>query len=245
MHIDIQTIEIERLKATLANLAPKAVAYAARAALTRTAYHAAQLGRVRVKKEFITRSRWTEGSVRYERATSLDLRRMYSTVGSTEEYMEKQEFGYVERKRGKHGVAIPTSAAAGQEGTVPRTKLVRPASRLPRIKLSKQRKKLFGRRRRPGQEVMIAVNVAVRDKQKFIAVDVRGSKRWGIYRIVGGRYRGHGWPGKAKLRMLHEISRPRIVGRPRPWLGPVVMVAATRMDDYMLGELHKQMERLR
>ena len=92
-----------------------------------------------IERDLTLRNRWTARSIQFERTRSLDIRRQVATIGSTEKYLETQEFGGTKPKKGKEGVAIPTSFSAGQpKDQKPRTKLTRTPNKLLRIKIRKQ-----------------------------------------------------------------------------------------------------------
>ena len=64
-----------------------------------------------IQRKFINRNTWSKRSVRVNKGNTRNLR---ASVGSTEEYMRKQEFGGSEKASGRRGVAIPTSYASGE-----------------------------------------------------------------------------------------------------------------------------------
>jgi hypothetical protein len=89
-----------------------------------------------MQSSFTLRNRWTVGSIRVETAQQSSVDRIRAVIGSVALYMSLQEHGGSKFGTGKHGVRIPTNAAAGQSGGGKRTRPVRGAYRMASIDMA-------------------------------------------------------------------------------------------------------------
>ena len=132
-------LDIDDLEKDLKTFKRSALPFATRETLNQTAYHGRLIGRRVVQEKFTERNKWTRNSIRFKKTTgTLDIDQQESEVGSTEAYMRTQEEGGAERKKHKHGVAIPTSYAAGQGRSKGRTRLPRGKHKLKNIKFQRR-----------------------------------------------------------------------------------------------------------
>lgn len=238
--IDLDTKEIEKLTDDLERMARHSIPFAGREALTQIAFKARRISQNTIGQKFIERNQWTRRSVRASKAKGNSINTMSSEVGSTEGYMREQEFGSVQTSKGKHGMPIPTSSSAGQSRARPRTALPRPMNKMARIKLQRFRQK----GKTPNQRLVVAVAMAVRNKRRHVFLELGKHKmRKGMYRVIGGRYKGRGWPGNAKLEMVHDMTHYFVRIGPTPWLGPSVMVAMLRLGEEYEKALRFQLRR--
>lgn len=238
--IDAKTKNIRDFERDLAEFTKNGIGYAARNTINDMVFYVMGESRDEAGRKMVMRNKWTERSIQGRKARGTDLRRLEGSVGSFEEYMREQEEGGVKRATGTHGVAIPTSYAAGQEGAVPRTRVVRAANRLTRIKLSAA----FRRRgRSSGARLMSTVHEAIATGRRYAYIEFRGGKGKGIYKIVGGRRTGKsGWPSGAKLKMVHSL-KDRLVRIPKnSWLEPSVDKGIRRADDFYERRLVQQID---
>ena len=235
--IDIDTDEILDLERDLERLRASGLRYATAATLTDTAFKARRLAHVAIGRQMIEKNTWTRRSVAVARARVAPIDRQEAEVGSTEGYMETQEMGGVERKKGKHGVPIPTAAAAGQGEANPRTRPVKAVNRLAKIRLARFRATGTDYK----QRTIIAVNMAVRDKKPFSFMELGKKRRKGIYKITGGKYSGRGWPGKPKIKMHYDLSHTYVRIPRNPWLLPSAMLAVHFMPEMYERNLRKQL----
>lgn len=238
--IDLDIKEISELEDDLKKFNKRAFPFATKAALNSTAFDARREAQVIVKRRMVTRNKWTLGSIRVQQTRTLNVRQQAAVVGSTEKYMETQEFGGTRRARGSRGVAIPTGYSAGQEGRRPRTRVPRAPNRLRRIQLAKFR----SRARTPMQRMVVAVNLAVARKKRLIFLEVSGGKRkQGIFRVLGGRATKRGWPKGAKLKMVHDLSQRRVRTPQTRWLDPAVTNVLPGMQGHYRRALIFQLDR--
>ena len=204
----MQSVDIKRLETELGLLSSRAVPFATKSTLNSLAFKAQKIARQDIPKRMVLRNRFTIQSVQVEQAKSLNIKRQESAVGSTQGYMEDQEFGTTKRKQGKRGIPITTSYAAGQGmSSQPRTRLARKPNSLAAIQLKKRAKRGSTRKQRN----LIAVKVAAASSNKFAYLDL-GRKK-GIFRVVGGKR-------NPKVRMVHDLSETSVNIPRNAWLLP-------------------------
>jgi hypothetical protein len=217
----------EQLAKDLGALHQRGIPYALRDTLNRSAFAARREWPEQMRKRMTLRNRWTERSIRVERAQGLDPNNMHAVVGSLSDYVETQEFGgVVKPRRGDHK-AIPTPSAAGQsQNTRPRTRLVRRQNWLSAIHLQSQTK--GGSK----QENAIAIKTAA--KTGGVAFLDLG-RRKGLFRVTGAGRR-------KRVRMLWDLSKPSVTVKPRPTLEPTVEIVMRAMPDYAVQSLQRQID---
>ena len=227
---DVRTEKLKQLESDLKTFKDRAYPFATRNTLNRLAFDARGSAQRNIRRNMTTRNKFTIGSVQVEQTRTLNVSRQMSIVGSTQGYMEVQEFGGIERKKGKHGVAIPTTTASGEGRSVaPRKKLPRAANRMQRIKLGNKNIKAKNRK----QALFLQVKQAIDSGKKYVFLDTQ--RRQGIYRIKG---RG----SRAQIDMVHDLTR-EIVRIPRnPWLAPAVKRTEQRMPSIHIKSLQFQLK---
>ena len=227
---------IEQLVNDLDRFGKQAVPYAVRDSLNTAAYKTSAEAKENIGDFFIERNTWTRRSVRYQKTFSRDINHMESSVGSTEEYMAEQETGFTQTKSGKHGVAIPTAAAAGQGEARTRTR------RLQRRNWLSQVKPPRARVRGKGQTVL-AVRAAVQSGKRVVFVDQQNdpwNRPTGFYRVIGGRKTRSGWPTGAKLRMIYGADKPTVRTPPHSWLEPATERVTKQFDEIYRDAIIRQ-----
>jgi len=215
--IEFNLKRLDKFERAVAKINSRALQIAMRAGANNSAFHARREAVAIIRGNMILRSRWTETSIRVEKARS--SRDPFAIMGSTAPYMVTQEFGGIKPTKGKEGVLIPTPAASGESG-LPRRRL--PASRfaMKRISLSKGGTR---KAKNAAQELVFRVQDAVKNNQRFTYLDFGPGRPKGIYRIVkGARNFKRGWPRGAKAQKLYDMSRQSVVIPPNPWLRPAV-----------------------
>lgn len=233
---------MRQLESDLNKLSKKALPFAIRNTLNDVAFVVMPDAKATIDRKMTLRNRWTLRNVRVGKvAGGMDIDKMRSTVGSPLPYLAVQEEGGTEVARGKHGVPIPTSYAAGQEGAQPRTRLVRKANRLANIVLP-------NRWRAGGSStsarLVRAAHHAIRTGQRYIYAEFRGGKGKGIYKVVGGRRNNaSGWPQGAKLKMIHSLDHKVVKIPPRPWLIGSTKRGTAKINDIYIDKLLEQIRR--
>jgi hypothetical protein len=217
---------IEQFENDLDRFGKHALPYAVRDTLNTAAYKTSDLAKRNISRKFTERNTFTKRSVRFQKTFARRIDQMESVVGSTQEYMAKQEEGFTQQKTGKHGVAIPTSAAAGQGQARKRTRKLQRRNWLNMIKPPSARVRGRGR-------TVIAVRDAVTSGSRVVFITKRNDpwrRPTGFYRVLGGRKKGSGWPKGAKLQMIYSAKRPTVRTAPHRWLEPATAVIAKKLD---------------
>lgn len=226
LKITITVDDAKKLQGRFRELRERAIPHATREALNGLAFAAKEEWPKQMAKAFTLRNKWTAGSVRVRKAVGNNISRMQSEVYSASPYLAKQEHGGTESAKGKHGVAIPTSSAAGQSlKAKPRTRLVQKKSYLSALKLHRNFR--GSRQARNAQ--------AIREAKKTNGVAFLDlGRRKGLFRMTGK---------KGKPRMLYDLSHRRITLRPRKTLEPTI-AHVRRIAPRILGAaMRQQLER--
>ena len=218
------TVDIEQFKELekdLKTFHSRAFPFATRETLTQAAFKSQQLARKDVRIKMVTRNKFTEKSILFKKAKTLNIRRQSASVGSIADYMEAQEFGGVKRKAGSEGVAIPTSFSAGQGRQKSRTKVagLRNKNNIRNIRLKGRARKSRNRK----QALLFKMQDAVKSGNRFIFHDFGGGRKKGIFRVVGGsRNSKRDVLSGSKLEMVYDLTEQTVNIPKLPWLKPVI-----------------------
>lgn len=236
MEITLDDSDIKRFERDLKLFARKAFPFATKETINRAAFGTQKAARATIAKTMITRTkgkRSAAGSVLVNPTKTLRVSRQIAATGSTELFMERQEFGFTERSEGKHGVPLITAFASG-EGmqTVPRRRLATRVHHVPNIQLRRQ-----GRRRLSArQRTLVAVKQAAKSGNKFVFLNL-GRKK-GLFKILGTKK-------KPLPRMVADLSGRTHQIQPRPWLKPSFDLVARQLPRFYRDALRKQIHRHR
>jgi hypothetical protein len=237
--ISLDKKPLEQLENDLDKFGKNALPYAVRNTLNTLAYEASKEAKDEVGRQFTERNKFTRNSIRFRKTFARNIDAMESSIGSTQEYMRSQEEGFTIHKKGKHGVPIPTSAAAGQMGASKRTKRLQRKNWMSQINLTK--------RVATGRGATIAaVRRAVKSGKRVVFIDSKNDlwgRPTGLYRIIGGRTKDRGWPRGAKLRMIYDMERTSAHTRAHHWLRPAVDKTIPKAGEIYRDEIIKQIER--
>jgi hypothetical protein len=216
---------------------PKALQFAQKNTINDLAFGTRKLGQENARSQMTLRNKWTEGSIQVDRAKKLTDP---AVVGSTRDYMAKQEFGGSRDAQGGRSVPIPTSYATGEGISAnPRTRTARPRNRLDKLQLNGQG--IRGKNRK--QTTLLRVREAVKTRRREIYLDL--GRKQGIFRVIGGSPRtGRGWPKGAKLRMLYDLSRSTTPVPRNPWLEPATDRAVLNSWQIYGRRAQEQVDRL-
>lgn len=239
--IDVDVEEIKRMEKDLGVFAKQALPYATRNTINQLAWRGRQYAQANIDRDFVNRNKWTRGSVKVNQTRTLKIDAQESAVGSTEDYMRRQEFGEVITGEGQHGHPIPTGASAGQKGQVPRTRVPRRKNRMKQIRLGG--KKVTAKT--PEQRLLLLTREAIESGRRVFFWDGRQfGPRTGIYRVKGGSLkRGRGWPRGAKLELMYDLSHDVVNIQATPWLRPAANKAERDAFDIYAKSLQFQMDR--
>lgn len=214
MRVEVDVRQFRELAARFEQLSSRSLPYAMRNALNAVAFDARAEWQTRIARSLTLRNKYTERSIRVVKVQSNRLTEMQARVGSTLDYMAKQELGGQETSKGKHGVPIPTSSAAGMAMKArPRTKQVRRKNYLSAIQLAQS---TGGSRK---QRNAAAIRGAKTKTGGVAYLDL--GKRKGLFAIPKG--------SRAKPRMLYDLTHKTVTVRPRPTLGPTVQTVGPRV----------------
>ena len=239
----IDTRELEEMCKGIEILGERAVPFAIRDTLNKAAWETFGEARVEIGKRFLERNTWTRRSTRFIKAGGRDISKMRSEIGSVQLYMRKQEEGFERTSTGKHGVAIPTSASAGEGQSRRRTKVIQKKNYLSRLR--PPRNNVRGKTRS-----IVAIKEAVRlgKRNVFInqADDLFGRPS-GFYRVVGGRKvkKGWRWPKGVRLEMLYSTERTKVKTEPHAWLGPATDRVVKNLDRIYRDAIERQIQIVR
>lgn len=208
--IKMDSRELKEMEKQLKTMAERSFPFATKAAVNQMAFKSREFAQQNIRNQMVTRNKWTERSVMVEPTKTLRIAQQASVVGSVEDYMETQEFGGVERSKGKAGVAIPTSTASGEgQSARPRQRMVRRANQMQQIKLARNKLRASSRAERN----LLAIKQAASTGRKFVFLDLQ--KRTGIYKLEGGKR-------KPRIKLIHDMSNQSIRIPANPWLKPAV-----------------------
>lgn len=213
--ITLDDKQIKSMQKDLKTFAKHALPFAQRDTMNRAAFATMNIAKSHVKRKMTNRNTWTVRSIQVDKASR---HRDYALVGSTQDYMEDQELGGRKTAKGGGKLAIATSFAAGQKRSNNRTKLARGSNKLQTIQLRKSKR---GKNRK--QTNLLKAIKAVSSGRRYVYMDFGGSKKKGIFKVVGGR-KGtkRGWPKNAKLEMVWDMSEKSVKIPRNPWLRPSV-----------------------
>lgn len=239
---------IEALENDLDKFHDRALPYAVRDTLNTLAYETSRIAKKNADRLMVMRNTYTSRSIQFERAQGLKVDQMKSAAGSLQEYMREQEEGFTRHKKGKHGVPVPTSFAAGQQGAVPRSKPIRRVNWMNRLKVAKGIRK-NEKYKTTKQTVLRRVQEAIASGNRYIVLGVREktAKRYkkGIYQVLGGKLVKRGWPHGARLKLVYALDQPSITTMPRRWLEPSANLVISKREEYYRKALIRQIEKNR
>lgn len=213
--------DVKQYESDLKTFARQAFPFATKATVNSAAFATRSQYQSNMRDDLILRNRWTERSVRVEKATTLNVSRQEAIVGSLADYMADQEFGATVHGSSKHQ-PIATNYAAGQGmSNAPRTRLPRRPNQLKSIQLKRASR---GAKSRVANTVA-TVRAAAANGDKFVYLDL--GRRKGIFRVLGGKR-------KPYIRMVWDLTRRSVHVRANPMLLP-----ATRTVQRTIPQLYR------
>jgi hypothetical protein len=241
----IDTTELKKLEKDLNTLKKQALPYATRETLNSMAFAAQKTARLNIRANMVERNKFTQQSIRVERAQGLNMRRQFSVMGSTAPYMEDQEFGGIKRKRGKTGVSISTPYASSEgDWARPRKRLIKTRNRLTNIKFGRKRQRPKGQPKHRKQALLFKVQDSVISGKRTFFHDFGAGKKSGIYRVLGGR-KGfkRGWPKGASLKMVYDMSKQAVSIPKNPTVVPAAIATGPKIPQFYKKALTYQLQR--
>ena len=205
---NIQDAQVQNLERELRTLNRNGFPFASRFTLNKAVFKARGFAVETLENDFVLKNDFTVNSIRFQTTRVLDIRRQQTIIGSTERYLEVQEFGGRKEKRGKEGVPIPTSFSAGQpEQQKPRTKLTRLKNSLKKIRIKNRRR--VGRSQE--QQNLVTIRQAAESSPKFVFLDF--GRRKGIFKVRGSAE-------NPDIKLVWSLTNQNVVVPPSPWLKP-------------------------
>jgi hypothetical protein len=245
IHIDRRGLE--QLENNLDKFGEFALPRAVVNTLNRAAFYNREVA-VRVTKgTFTLRNTFTTRSIQVNKAVShRKIARIYSEMGSTQDYMAKQEEGFQEKASGPHGIAIPTAAAADQQGQE-RTRPIRRKNYLANIRINKVgiRMRSNNSVKATRKQLMWLVREAVNSSRRtFFFNSPYDKDLQGFYRVQGGRKTKRGWPIGAKVRKIYNVEKQVTITRPHTWMSSAIRkFTVAKITQFYHEELEKSMAR--
>lgn len=217
----------EKLSRDLKTFAKRGVPYAIRDALNGSAFAVQKEWKSGVRQSFTLRNRYTEQSIRVDKAKGTNVGSMQSVTGTIADYMDDQEFG------ASTTGPVPGPAAAGNApGSNKRTRLTRSAFRFGGVGVSRPTAKPLGKRRQNA----IALAIAVRKGERFALLNRITSKGKGIFEVKGGK-RG------AKTKLIWSLKKGSMKVKPTPTLTKALAMSTGHMNkainDAFIGQLKR------
>lgn len=227
--VDVDMSQALDLAQRLADLRIKGMPFAVRQTLNDSAFAVREHWPKRMAHAFTLRNRYTQGSIRIEKATGTNYESMQAIVGSNLDYLALQESGGIVRGKGGRSKPIPTSSASGQAMRGKRTKRVQAKNYQSAIHLPA---KVGGNRQRRN-----AVALKLAPRHGGVAFLNLGGGRKGLFRVsTTGK-------GRLRVRMLYDLSRKQVVDKPRPTLEPTAdMVRSTLGPGIIARNVQQQLD---
>jgi len=236
MRIDLS--DVRRFERDLGALYKNALPYAVVDANNGIAFDMRGSWNGRLRNSFTLRNRFTERSIRVDKASIADSR---AIVGSVAPYMKTQEFGAKEKKKGRYGVAIPTNEARVSKD---HKKLVRKHYQVQNITILRNGRLQRGpNARKHRNRVAIAQAAAAPAGKRFAFLDF-GVRR-GIFEVRGSSSKGGRRVGKHRIRMVQDLSHAMVDIPKRPTLAPTVQRGLHRGPSIYVKALQRQIDRQR
>jgi hypothetical protein len=230
VHFHADLTQLKRLGRQLEKARIEGVPHAIRDYCNGAAFEARGEWIETIGNKLTLRNTWTVRSIRVEKARGIDIKRMSATVGSTAPYMADQEEGATNAKSGKHGVAIPTGASAGQKGAKKRTKPIRGRNYLGNLRVTQR---ISGTRQRRNAAAM---QRAVKSGTRVAFLELANGKQ-GLFRINGSAKR------MGKPTMLYDLTRASTVTPPSATMQTSLKALEPRLPNIAIRAVMTQLNR--
>lgn len=228
MSFKADTRELKRFEKDLIKLNKRGVPFAVRSYLNDLAFTSRSEWQGEARKSMTLRSRFTENSIRVDKAKGYNMMSMKSVVGSTADYMETQEEGDTERKRGSHGVPIP-AAPAGKRG--PARKRTSKRKQLAMIKVQTSQNQGSAR----GIRLQALFRIA-KGGGGYAFMKLR-SGHAGIYHVRQGAK-------KLLVRKVWDLTKASVKIPENPMMRPAVARTQGRSNEFWKKALKFQLDRI-
>lgn len=240
--ISVDVRGADRFAKDLQTFAQKAVPHAMRNTLNSAAFEVRGKYVAEAKSKLTLRNTFTARSIRVDKATGNRPHMMEARVGSTAPYMDDVEQGVTETSKGKHGLPIPTTFAAGQSAGK-RTRAVRRGNYLSAIKLNS--KPVSGS---PKRKNAAALRMAKESGGGFAFLNTGKFK--GVFKVdaVAQGKRQHGPVRESgafrfKLKPIYDLSHKTATTRALPLLEGAVIEVKRVMPVLITKAVLEQLKR--
>lgn len=244
MTVTVDTSQADKFASILSSYSKKNYAFATRATINEMGFQLQKLSRSGLHERMILRNKWTESSIRRDKARTLKIADQKTEVGSILNYMERQEKGGIAVSQKKHGIPIPTKFSSAEEGQEKRKRIPIASNRLKAIQLrhSSELSKFKTRK----QKNIVAVKLAIQHNNRFVYLETE--KRKGIYRITRGRSRVKNERQRlqnifdnSKIKLVHDLTHNVIIDPKNAWLFPHIKRVKKVAPDIYFKEVVRQM----
>lgn len=222
--LDVDLKELQKFEKDLLRFKSKALPFAVRETINEIAFEAQRTWKQILPTKMKLRNKYTQQSIRVEKAKNLNIQTMQSRVGSIADYMDEQEFGGVEAKKKKHGVPIPAAAPGRRKnrGKVAKAKQFKAINILPSVQGSRSRK------------IVVAMAMAKkRGGPSFAFLKVKPGRK-GIFSLDPGSKR-------SGIRKIWDLSKSSVVTPANPTMSLAVKDAIKRGPGIYREALIKQL----
>lgn len=223
----MHTLRELAIKQALRQASQKAVPYAMRDYVNAQAFDARQNWQAIIPQKMKLRNGFTIGSIRVEKASSLSD--PYAIVGSVAPYMNEQEEGAIESRKGRHGVALP-AAAPGKRKTRGR---VAPKNRPGAIRTLDANLPALGHRTR---QIAVGLHMAEKRGGAHYAFLKMRKNRMGIYLLDPSK--------KKSVKKVIDLSKPRVTIPRNETMDPAVQRTMQKSQRLAFQALAKQINRV-
>lgn len=227
----VDTKDFKRLHESLERFASKAYPHAMRNALNGCAFELRKGWQSEIRQTFTLRNRFTERSIRVEKASGIDVRGMKAVTGSVAPFMGDQEVGASVRGRSRHK-AIPSPIAGGGSGAGKRPRLVAGRYKLSAVMVASQPMAKYGRRRQNA----VSLAIAIRKGERFALLNRTKGKGRGIFEVKGLKR-------KAKTRLIWNVSKGSVKVKPEPTMRRAVARSKHAFERVLYDSLLFQLKR--
>ena len=235
--ITVDAVDIERLSKDLKLFGgARTVGYAARSAINTMAFENRKIFRAEMDNKLTLRNKFTQGSIRTQRAVGTDVNTMHSVSGSVQGYMALQETGgIVNPNSGSASVPVPTATA--RQGSLKRMVAQRMRRKNINLATINLRGKIrTGRYKSKSQEIAANVRQAAREYAEFVFLET--SRARAIYQLSGSSRR-------PKMRMVWNLNKKTTRIRRQDILSGSLKKLERKTDEIMLDATLFQMRRNR
>jgi hypothetical protein len=112
-----------------------------------------------------------------------------------------------------------------------------------------QIKKFMARGKTRKQRMVLTAQHAVNTNNRYVFLELGTNQsvtRKGIFKVTGGKkHVKWGWPGKAKLKMVHDLSHQSIRIPKHPWMVPAALKASKMSPQFYRRALIFQLKQQR